>query len=136
MLRKVGIDSPGTLHHIIIRGIEHKKIFQDNTDRDNFLGRFGEILFETATSCYAWSLMPDYAHLLLRTDTHPLTTLIRRLLTGYAVSHNRGHRRHAQLFQNASEEQLDRKYRLEAQGYNLEMLKKSRGNSYENPDSG
>ena len=32
--------------------------------------------------------------------TTPLATLMRRLLTGYAVYFNRRHRRHGQLFQN------------------------------------
>jgi REP element-mobilizing transposase RayT len=39
-------------------------------------------------------------HLLLRTGRTPIATVMRRLLTGYAVSHNRRHRRHGHLFQN------------------------------------
>ncbi len=35
MPRKARIDAPGALHHIILRGIERKAIFRDNTDRDN-----------------------------------------------------------------------------------------------------
>jgi putative transposase len=33
MPRKARIDAPGALHYIIIRGIERKAIFKDNTDR-------------------------------------------------------------------------------------------------------
>ena len=36
MPRKSRIDAPGALHHIIVRGIERRRIFYDNTDRDNF----------------------------------------------------------------------------------------------------
>jgi len=36
MPRNAGIDAPGALHHIIVRGIERKKIFKDDTDRINF----------------------------------------------------------------------------------------------------
>ena len=43
MPRKSRIDAPGALHHIIIRGIEHKAIFKDHTDRENFLNRIGGI---------------------------------------------------------------------------------------------
>jgi len=44
--------------------------------------------------------MPNHAHLLLRTGAVPLPTLMRRLLTGYAVQFNRRHKRHGLLFQN------------------------------------
>jgi hypothetical protein len=44
--------------------------------------------------------MPNHAHFLFRTAEVGLATLMRRLLTGYAVSFNRRHRRHGQLFQN------------------------------------
>ena len=41
---KPEIDAPGSLHHIIIRGIERKRIFGDDKDRDNFLERLGNII--------------------------------------------------------------------------------------------
>jgi len=47
MLRKARIDAPGTVHHIIIRGIERKPIFKDDFDRNNFLERLVKILTET-----------------------------------------------------------------------------------------
>jgi putative transposase len=100
MPRKARIDAPGALHHLIMRGIERRKIFQDDQDRDQFLDRLRNILTETATPCYAWALLPNHVHLLLRTGTVPISTVMRRLLTGYAVTYNRRHQRHGQLFQN------------------------------------
>jgi putative transposase len=100
MPRKSRIDAPGALHHIITRGIERSKIFRDNTDRNNFLDRLGKIIKETNTCCFAWALIPNHFHLLLRTGDVPIATVMRRLLTGYAVSHNRRHRRSGHLFQN------------------------------------
>ena len=41
MLRQVRIDAPGALHHIIVRGIERKKIFRDDKDRNDFIDRIG-----------------------------------------------------------------------------------------------
>ena len=69
MPRQARIDAPGALHHIIGRGIDRQRIFQDNTDRDNFLDRLGKILLETQTACFAWALIPNHFHLLLRTGT-------------------------------------------------------------------
>jgi REP element-mobilizing transposase RayT len=100
MPRKARIDAPGALHHIIVRGIERRKIFYNNRDRDNFLERLAVVLTETSTPCFAWTLIPNHLHLLLRTGTTPIATVMRRLLTGYAVTFNRRHRRHGQLFQN------------------------------------
>ena len=51
MLRQARIDAPGALHHIIIRGIERKRIFQNDLDRDDFLSRMGNILPESKMLC-------------------------------------------------------------------------------------
>ena len=98
MPRKARIDAPGALHHIIIRGIERKVIFKDSQDYSNFLNRLKNVLTETKTPCFAWALMTNHAHILLRTGYVPLSTVMRRLLTGYAQQFNRRHRRHGQLF--------------------------------------
>ena len=58
------------------------------------------ILDETQTQCYAWTLIPNHFHLLLRIGQTPLSTVMRRLMTGYAVTFNIRHRRSGHLFQN------------------------------------
>ncbi|MBW2607849.1 MAG: hypothetical protein JRD05_09465 [Deltaproteobacteria bacterium] len=45
--RQSRIDAPGALHHIIARGVERKRLFTDDVDRDNFLNRLGNILIIT-----------------------------------------------------------------------------------------
>ena len=100
MPRKARIDAPGALQHIIIRGIERKAIFKDDSDRDNFLDRLSALVSESETGCYGWAIMTNHVHLLLKTGLSPVATVMRRLLTGYAVSFNRRHRRHGHLFQN------------------------------------
>jgi hypothetical protein len=59
MPRKARIDAAGALHHIIVRGIERRKIFWDDEDRDSFLKRLGQVLPETQTDCFAWALIPN-----------------------------------------------------------------------------
>ncbi len=100
MPRQARIDAPGALQHIMVRGIERRKLFLDEQDREAFLERLGRTLQESATPCYAWALMPNHAHLLLQTGRVPLATVMGRLLTGYAGSFNRRHRRHDHLVQN------------------------------------
>jgi REP element-mobilizing transposase RayT len=99
MPRLARLDAPGILHHIIIRGIERRKIFRDNKDRDNFIDRLSDLLPATQTTCYAWAFIPNHSHFLFR-SSGKISTLMRRLLTGYAIYFNKRHRRHGQLFQN------------------------------------
>jgi len=98
MPRSSRLDALGALNHIMIRGIERRKIFND--DREEFLGRLEKLLPITKTSCFAWALIPNHAHFLFRTGNVPIATLMRRLLTGYAVYFNHRHKRSGQLFQN------------------------------------
>ncbi len=100
MPRHARLDVPGALHHVIVRGIERQAIVRDDIDRAAFVERVGDILGETGTPCYAWALLRNHMHLLLRTGGIPLTTAMRRLLTGYAAAFNRRHHRHGYLFQN------------------------------------
>jgi hypothetical protein len=60
MPRKVRIDAPGALHHIIARGIDRSRVFDDNDDRGFFVERLGEVLSETETQCFAWALIPNH----------------------------------------------------------------------------
>lgn len=100
MPRQARLDAPGVLHHIMIRGIDRQKIFLDDRDRDDFLERLSKLLPQTETICYAWAFIPNHAHFLFRTGLVPLASLMRRLLTGYAVSFNHRHKRNGRLFQN------------------------------------
>ncbi len=100
MPRNSRIDAPGAFHHIICRGLEQREIFFDDEDRDDFVSRLSRILIDTSTCCFAWALIPNHFHLLLKTGAKPVSTVMCRLLTGYAVTFNRRHARHGHLFQN------------------------------------
>jgi len=113
MPRQPRLDAPGVLQHVMARGIERRKIFWDDKDRSSFLERLAMIFEETQTQCYAWALIPNHFHLLLRTSLSAsadasrcragptsLSTVMRRLMTGYAVTFNIRHRRSGHLFQN------------------------------------
>ena len=66
------IDAAGVLHHIIVGGIERRKIYLDDEDRNSSLKRLGQVLPETQTHCFAWALIPNHAHLLLRRGLTPI----------------------------------------------------------------
>jgi len=100
MPRLARLDSPGVLHHVIGRGIERRKIFYKDKDREDFVERLAELSEKGAWAVYAWSLMPNHYHLLIKTKNQPLADNMRKLLTGYAVNFNRRHKRVGHLFQN------------------------------------
>jgi putative transposase len=100
MPRRARLDAPGTLHHVIVRGIDRRRIVDDVADRKNFVERLGQLAADTETSIYAWALMTNHAHILLRSSEIGLSGFMRRLLTGYAIYYNRRHRRWGHLFQN------------------------------------
>ena len=84
----------------MVRGIEGRPIFRDDRDRDDFLRRLGGLVVATGLRVYAWALLPNHAHLLVRPEQRPLARVMRSLLTGYAGAFNRRHRRRGHLFQN------------------------------------
>jgi len=100
------------------RGIERRPLFRDDHDRAALLSRLDRLAHATASPIYAWALLTNHVHLLLRRGTVPLSTLMRRLLTGYAVTFNRRHRRAGHLFQNRFKSTL-----VEEDAYLLELVR-------------
>jgi REP element-mobilizing transposase RayT len=100
MPRLARLDIPGLLQHVIVRGIEGRDVFNDDGDRQRFVDRFMTLLSETGVHCYAWALLSNHFHLLLMPTSTSLSSFMRRLLTGYAVSFNRHNKRAGHLFQN------------------------------------
>jgi putative transposase len=66
MPRTARLDTPGLLHHIMIGGIERRRIFNDDKDRENFIERLSILLPEIRTQCYEWVIMPNHAHFLFK----------------------------------------------------------------------
>ena len=100
MPRGPRLDAPGTLHHVIVRGIEQGNIVRDDTDRKMFVDRMGLLAKGSDTIIYAFALMTNHAHILLKNGHTGLSNYMRRLLTGYAQYFNRRHKRAGHLFQN------------------------------------
>ncbi len=100
MPRGPRLDAPGTLHHVMVRGIDGCAIVMDDDDRDYFVLRMGTLSKTTDTKIFAWSLMTNHAHILLKSGDDGLSSFMRKLLTGYATGYNRRHKRRGHLFQN------------------------------------
>jgi len=84
----------------MVRGIERRPIFRDDRDRRDFVERLAAVTDAKAWEVYAWALLPNHLHLLVRTGRRPLARTMGALLAGYAGAFNRRHNRHGHLFQN------------------------------------
>ncbi len=118
MPRSARLDIPGVLQHIMARGIEKREIYRDSRDRQAFLERLSKIITEGHAKLYAWALMPNHFHLLLRPQEASMAAMMRRLMTGYAVWHNRRHKRKGHLFQNRYKSVV-----VEEEPYFLELVR-------------
>ncbi len=65
MPRTARLDAPGVLHHVMARGIENKKIFINDQDREDFLARLLQIVQAGSLDIFAWVLMPNHFHLMV-----------------------------------------------------------------------
>jgi len=118
MPRQARLDAPGTLHHVMIRGIEGREIFEDRQDREEFISRIGNLVKETGTKIVAWVLMSNHVHLLIFSGHAGISSFMRKLLTGYALSYNRRHHRRGHLFQNRYKSIV-----CEEESYLLELIR-------------
>ena len=118
MPRQARLDAPGTLHHVMIRGIERSPIFKDDQDREDFISRMGMLTQQTGTKILAWALMRNHVHLLFFSGPTGISKFMRRLLTGYALRYNRRHRRSGHLFQNRYKSII-----CEEESYLLELVR-------------
>jgi hypothetical protein len=54
MPQQARLDSPGTLHHLMIRRIEGRRSVDEDRDRRDFVLRSGELGAASRTATYAW----------------------------------------------------------------------------------
>ena len=112
MSHQARLDAPGLLQHVMARGIERRKILKTMKivrHSWNALLSFSKklkpsVMFTPLNAelylTGAWSLIPNHFHLLLWTGSTPLSKVMRRLMTGYAVTFNKRHKRSGHLFHN------------------------------------
>jgi REP element-mobilizing transposase RayT len=96
-------EAPGALRYVRGWGIDRTKVFQNDIDWHDFVSRLAERCRDGNVVVYAWVLMSNQVHLLMRTGQRPLCQRMRKLLTGYGVNLNRRHQRYGHRFQNRYE---------------------------------
>ncbi|MBD3319899.1 MAG: hypothetical protein GF350_02270 [Chitinivibrionales bacterium] len=100
MPRTIRFEFPGSIAHIMSRGLDGIGIFTEDDERYEFLYRLKKYLRSTGYLCYAWALMDNHYHLLLRTNENPMSKVMRGLNGGYARWFNKRHGRRGYLLQD------------------------------------
>lgn len=100
MPRRKRQDAPGLVHHVAARGVNRETIFWDDEDRWEFVRRLARLVTELEFTCFAWALIPNHFHLLVRRDGPPLAKLMARLNGPFAQGFNRKRGRVGHLFQD------------------------------------
>ena len=98
MARKLPIQYPGAMDHVINRGDRREAIFQDDQDRQRFRSKLGEACQKTNWQVHAFCLMPNHLHLVLETPQPNLVAGMKWLLGTYTIRHNRRHKEFGHLF--------------------------------------
>ena len=98
MPRKARIDYPGLTHHIMARTFNDLLLFTGDEDRHYYLSLLSRRIKESGFLCYAWALMDNHVHLLLKTNEKPLWCLMKPLNSDYSRWYNRKYERRGPLF--------------------------------------
>ncbi|MEL7568029.1 MAG: transposase [Dehalobacterium sp.] len=72
MPRKVREKSESGIYHIIMRGINRQSIFEDQEDYVKFIQTIQQYKEKSGYAIYAYCLMENHVHLLLKTGQEPL----------------------------------------------------------------
>jgi len=99
MARPLRIDQEDTFYHVLNRGNEKRAIFRDALDYEGFLARLGRCSERFSLGVYAYVLMGNHYHLLVRTREANLSAAIQWLGVSYSTWHNARHQRSGHLFQ-------------------------------------
>src|SRR4249920_2308050 len=98
MARRLRIQFPGALYHVLSRGDRREPIVLDDTDRARFIETLGEACVKTGWQVHAFVLMPNHFHLVVETPEANLAAGMKWFLGTYTARFNRRHAMTGHLF--------------------------------------
>jgi len=106
------------IYHIMLRGIDKRDIFLSRTDYEKFIEYIGKTKEKVEFQVYAYCLMTNHIHMLLKTEKQEIGDIVRRITVGYAQYHNIRNGRTGHLFQNRFKSEV-----VDNDGYFLTVLR-------------
>jgi REP element-mobilizing transposase RayT len=98
MPRKLRVEYPGAIYHVMNRGDRREPIFRDDEDRKLLLSTLGECCGKTDWQVHAWCLMVNHFHLVVETPRANLVAGMKWFLGTYTARFNRRHKLFGHLF--------------------------------------
>ena len=91
--------SPSDFYHVVIRGVAQQIIFEDDRDRMAMYDAMHRILGEENVVLFAWCMMSNHVHLLVRASLADMAQFMKRVELSYVAHFNARHGRTGHLFQ-------------------------------------
>ena len=91
MPRKLRVEYPGAMYHVMSRGDRREKIFLNDVDRQDFVKTLAEACQKTNWQVHAYCLMPNHYHLVLQTPEPNLVAGMAWLQSTYTIRLNHRH---------------------------------------------
>jgi len=98
MARKLRLQYPGAIYHLMSRGDRREPVFLEDADRSLFVSTLGEACAKTDWQVHAYCLMKNHFHLVVETPSANLAAGMQWLLGTYTARFNRKHRLFGHLF--------------------------------------
>ena len=98
MARKLRVEYPGAIYHVVNRGDRRELIFLDDADRQRFIQALDEVCAKSGWQVHAYVLMPNHFHLVVETPQPNLVAGMKWLLGTYTGRFNRRHKMVGHLF--------------------------------------
>ena len=98
MPRKIRVEYPDAIYHIMSRGDRREDIFLDDVDRQDFLKTLAEACQKTGFQVHAYCLMRNHFHLVVETPNANLVAGMRWLLSAYTIRLNHRHKLFGHVF--------------------------------------
>ncbi len=91
MARKLRVQYPGAIYHLMSRGDRREPIVRDDRDREVFIATLGEACAKTGWQLHALCLLPNHFHLVVETPEPNLVAGMKWLLGTFTNRINRRH---------------------------------------------
>ena len=98
MARKLRIEYPGAIYHVMNRGDRREAIFHDDRDRELFVATLAEACGKAEWQVQAYCLMGNHFHLVVETPKGNLVAGMKWFLGTYTARFNRRHKLFGHLF--------------------------------------
>ena len=100
MPRRARQKSESGIYHIMLRGINRQRIFEDDEDRKCFIETLQRYKEKSGYTIYAYCLMDNHIHLLMKEGAEPLGMVFKRIAGSYVYWYNWKYGRSGHLFQD------------------------------------